>query len=160
MINTFVLARVLHVIGVVIWIGGVAMVTMVILPAVRKFEQPERRVEVFEAIEGRFARIARVATVVVGVSGFYLIDRMGGWSLFQLASHWWLHGMVAVWLAFTLVLFVLEPLFLHRWFHEHGKSEPERTFRLVQIMHWVLLTVSIIVVFGAVAGSHGWFLIP
>ncbi|MBL4771926.1 MAG: hypothetical protein JKY61_12495 [Planctomycetes bacterium] len=156
--NTFVLARVLHVLGVVIWIGGVAMVTMVILPAIRRFEQPERRVEVFEAIEGRFARIAKVATVIVGLTGFYMVERMNAWALFGLASHWWLPGMVAVWLLFTLVLFVLEPLFLHRWFHEHGQSEPERTFKLVQIMHWVLLAVSLTVIVGVVAGSHGWFL--
>jgi len=31
-----VLARALHVLAVVIWIGGVAMVTTVILPAVRR----------------------------------------------------------------------------------------------------------------------------
>lgn len=30
------LARVLHVVGVVLWIGGVAMVTTVILPAVKR----------------------------------------------------------------------------------------------------------------------------
>lgn len=33
--NEFALARVLHVLGVVLWIGGVAMVTTVLLPAVR-----------------------------------------------------------------------------------------------------------------------------
>ncbi len=133
------------------------MVTMVILPAIRRLEQPERRVELFEAIEGRFARIARVATVIVGLSGLYLIERMDSWALFLQPTHWWYGGMVFVWFLFTLVLFVLEPLFLHRWFHEHGKTEPERTFRLVQVMHWVLLVVSLLVVFGAVAGSHGWF---
>jgi putative copper export protein len=31
-----IIARALHVLGVVIWIGGVAMVTMVVLPALRR----------------------------------------------------------------------------------------------------------------------------
>lgn len=157
MFNELAFARALHVIGVVIWIGGVAMVTMVILPAVRALEQPERRVDLFEAIEGRFALIARYATVLVGATGFYLLHAMDAWSLFSEPSHWWLHAMVAVWAIFTLVLFVLEPAFLHRWFREQGRQNPERTFRVIQVMHWVLLTMSLITVFGAVAGSHGWY---
>ena len=40
----FVFARVLHVLGVVLWIGGVAMVTTVLLPVIRKFKDPEERI--------------------------------------------------------------------------------------------------------------------
>ncbi len=57
---------------------------------------------------------------------------------------------------FTLVLFVLEPLFLHRLFLRKAVENPEKTFRIIQTMHWVLLSISLITVFGAVAGSHGW----
>ena len=49
--NEFVLARVLHVLGVVLWIGGVAMVTTVLLPSVRRMKTPEERVAFFEAVE-------------------------------------------------------------------------------------------------------------
>lgn len=44
------IARALHVLGVVIWIGGVAMVTMVLLPAVRRGDVGPNRLQVFEAI--------------------------------------------------------------------------------------------------------------
>lgn len=37
-----VLARVLHVLAVVHWIGGVAMVTLVILPQMRGLPAPDR----------------------------------------------------------------------------------------------------------------------
>ncbi|MCP4277102.1 MAG: hypothetical protein GY779_12205, partial [Gammaproteobacteria bacterium] len=53
-------------------------------------------------------------------------------------------------------LFVLEPLFLHRLFLRRARENPEATFRIIQIMHWLLLTISLITVFGAVVGSHGW----
>ena len=46
----FVLARVLHVLSIVFWIGGVAMVTTVLLPAVKKMKSPEERVSFFEKI--------------------------------------------------------------------------------------------------------------
>ena len=51
----WILARVLHVLGVVLWIGGLAMVTTVLLPASRRLAAPEQRVEFFERVEGRFA---------------------------------------------------------------------------------------------------------
>lgn len=157
MSNPAAIARALHVLGVVIWIGGVAMVTTVILPAVTRMGEGARSVELFEAIEGRFTWIARAATVVVGATGFYLVHVMGLWPLFTRASHWWLGGMVAVWLIFTLVLFVLEPLVLHRHIHERGKTDPEGTLRRMRVMHWVLLTLSLTTAFGAVAGAHGWY---
>jgi uncharacterized membrane protein len=150
------IARVLHVLGVVVWIGGLAMVTTVILPAARRLGDPNERVALFESIEGRFAWQARAATVVVGLSGVYLLERLEAWSRFSSASFWWLHAMVAVWAVFTLVLFVLEPLVLRRWFLAQAACRPARAFRWLHRAHWVLLTVSLITVAGAVAGSHGW----
>ena len=63
--------------------------------------------------------------------------------------------MIAIWLLFTVILFVAEPLFLQRWFQRAAEREPEATFRLIERLHHVLLTVSLITVLGAVAGSHG-----
>lgn len=63
--------------------------------------------------------------------------------------------MTLAWLIFTLMLFVPEPLVLHKWFLKRAKAKPEQTFTFVQRMHWVLLALSLITVAGAVAGSHG-----
>ena len=65
---------------------------------------------------------------------------------------------VLFWLLFTLMLFVFEPLFLHRWFQQRAQTAPEATFRLIQRMHWLLLSLSLLTVSGAVAGSHGWLI--
>src|SRR6185503_14048676 len=56
-------ARVLHVMGVVLWIGGVALVTTVLLPATRRMASPAQRVAFFESIERRFAWQARATTL-------------------------------------------------------------------------------------------------
>lgn len=154
--NALGFARVLHVLGVVLWIGGVAMVTTVLLPAVARFADPAERVSLFEQIERRFAWQARFTTLITGLSGVYLLEGLDAWSRFGLAAYWWMHAMVLVWILFTLVLFVLEPLVLHRWFLARAKRDSIGTFRLVRRMHRVLLTVSLITVAGAVAGSHGW----
>ena len=52
----------------------------------------------------------------------------------------------------------LEPLFVHRWLLTRAEAAPEATFRLIQGLHWLLLSLSIIVIFGAVGGSHGFLL--
>jgi hypothetical protein len=63
--------------------------------------------------------------------------------------------MVLVWLVFTLMLFVVEPLFLDRWLEKRVRLAPESTFVLIQRLHWLLLVLSLVTVVGAVAGSHG-----
>src|SRR5512139_3210248 len=101
-----IVARALPVLGVVLWIGGVAFVTTVLLPAVRRLKSPEERVAFFEAVEGRFAWQARGTTLLVGATGFGLVHAWDLWHRFTSAAYWWMHAMVAVWLLFTIMLFV------------------------------------------------------
>ena len=154
--SDFLLARALHVLGVVLWIGGVAFVTLILLPAVRKDVGPHRQVQFFENLESGFARQARWTTLITGLSGFYLAYRLEAWDRFLQASFWWMHAMVGVWAVFTVMLFVLEPLWLHEWFRARAKRDPVGTFRLVERLHRVLLAISLITVAAAAAGSHGW----
>ena len=60
------LARALHVLAVVLWIGGVGMVTTVLLPAIRRSYPAAERFTVFHALEERFARQARVTPAIGG----------------------------------------------------------------------------------------------
>lgn len=149
-------ARVLHVLGVVLWIGGVAFVTTVLLPGVRQFRQPAERFLFFETIERRFARQARIITLVTGLSGLYLVHGWNLWPRFLDLRYWWMHAMVAIWAVFTLTLFVLEPLFMHRLTAAAAQRDPEGTFARMTRLHWIMLVLSLAVVAAAVAGSHGY----
>jgi uncharacterized membrane protein len=153
--NAWLWSRVLHVLGVVVWIGGVAFVTLVLLPAVRRAADGAGQHALFERVEGRFAWWARGATLVTGLSGFTMLYLSDGWGRFAQPGQWWLHAMVTVWAIFTLMLFVLEPLVLHRVFRDVAQRDPAGTMRRIQRMHVFLLTISLITVAGAVAGSHG-----
>jgi uncharacterized membrane protein len=148
-------ARALHVIGVVLWIGGVAMVTTVLLPAAAQFGEAQDPHAFFERVEHGFGRQARWTTALVGLSGFYLVAALDLWQRFAEARYWWMSAMVAIWAVFTLLLFVLEPLVLHRWFAARSLRDPQGTLRLVLRVHRILLILSLITVAGAVAGSHG-----
>lgn len=87
----------MHVVSVVLWIGGVAFVTTVLLPA---------------------------------------------------------DAMIAVWLLFTAMLFVIEPFVLHPWLLVQSKLKPKTTFSAVEWLHRILLFISLVSL-GAVMGSHG-----
>ena len=155
MLDDVGIARALHVLGVVLWIGGVGFVTTVLLPAVRRMKDPNDRVAFFEAVEGRFAWQARGTTLLVGLSGLYLVYAWELWDRFTQIAYWWLHAMVFVWAVFSVMLFLAEPLFLHRWFLARATSKPTETFRLIQVLHWILLIISLVTVLGATMGSHG-----
>jgi uncharacterized membrane protein len=150
-----VLALSLHVLGVVIWIGGVAMITMVVLPAIRRGDLGLNQLHLFEALERRFAWHARLATIIVGLTGLYITNRLGLWYRFHSGEFWWMHAMVCLWLVFAFLLFVAEP-FIHRRFETWATTRPDIAFGWLERGHWVLLTLSILTICGAVAGSHGW----
>ena len=151
-------ARATHIVFVVLWIGGVGFVTTVLLPAIRNLKAPDEQTAFFHAIEQRFAWQARISTGLVGLTGLYMLGRLDLWDRFLYGAYWWMHAMVAVWLLFTVMLFVTEPLILHRWLLARAEVEPQRTYRRVEWLHRILLIASLITVFGAVAGSHGLLL--
>ena len=154
--NYFVIARIFHVLTVVLWIGGVGFVTTVLIPSISKTEEPAARLKIFEAIETKFGFQAKLTTLVAGISGVYMLEVTDGWSRYLNYEFWWLHLMTFVWAVFTLVLFILEPLFLQKWFHRQAEINSEKAFQLLQIMHVVLLSLSIIAIVGAIGGSHGF----
>lgn len=150
------LARALHVVAVVLWIGGVAMVTSSVLPALRATATAGDALALFERIEGPFARQSRITTLLAGLSGVYMTHRLDAWDRFADPRFWWMHAMVTIWLLFSLMLFVAEPLWLHAWLRRRAVVDPRGTLRLVLNMHRGLLLLSLITVAGAVAGAHGF----
>jgi|TARA_B100001971_G_scaffold33041_1_gene27521 uncharacterized membrane protein len=156
-LNEFALARVIHVLAVVLWIGGVAMVTTVLIPIIRTTPSDANAVEMFERFEKRFAWQAKFVILIAGGSGFYMLDLIDAWNRYSEPRFWWIHAMTIVWALFMFVLWVAEPLFLHRLFKKHARTNPEKTFVFVHGFHMVLLTLSLVTIAGAVAGSHGWF---
>jgi uncharacterized membrane protein len=154
-LNDVIIARAVHVVAVVIWIGGVSMATTVVLPAVRRGHLGKDRLQAFQAIERRFVWQARTAVILVGLTGLYMVWRLDLWDRFRSATFWWMHAMACLWLLFAFVLFVGEPFILQRHFHGWATTQPERALAWLRRAHWVLLVLSIVTIVGAVAGSQG-----
>ncbi|HZS85694.1 MAG TPA: hypothetical protein VFA50_22695 [Stellaceae bacterium] len=154
------IARAIHVLAVIVWIGGVAMVTTVIFPLIRRTHAAKERLRLFESVERRFIWQARIATLLVAASGFYMIQRMNLWDRFRSAAFWWMHAMIGVWAIFTVILFIAEPLIIHEWVQRRALKSADATFALLHRLHWILLLLGLVTAFAAVAGSYGMVLVP
>ena len=151
-----IVARAIHVLAVVLWLGGVALITSVLLPTM-KAKTAEEWVRDFDDIERRFAAQVRWAVLVTLASGLWMLVQYDLWDRFQSPRFWWMHLMVGVWLLYAVVLFIAEPLVLHRLFRTRAAVAPAATLRLVLRFHRVMLMLSLIAIFAAVAGAHGLF---
>lgn len=151
--DDFTIARVIHVASIVLWMGGVAFVTMVAMPAIKRRSATDDRLSAFHGLESGFAWQAKIWVLLAGASGFWMTWRMDMWDRFLDIGYWWMHAMVILWLIFMAMLFVVEPLFLHSRMDESNK--PGSDFAKMEIVHRVLTLFGIITIMGAVAGSHG-----
>jgi uncharacterized membrane protein len=149
------LARAIHVLSIVHWIGGLAFVTLVVLPMARRSVDAHKGLALFEAVEQRFSAQVRFSVPLAGLSGFYMAERLDAWPRFLDLSQGWLGAMVLLWLFFMAILFVVEPVFGHRLL-EAGRADPAGTLGFLQAAHWLLLGLGVLVAGGAVLGAHGW----
>jgi len=156
-LNHFVLARIIHILAVVLWIGGVSFVTLSLIPVILKDLPAPQRLHAFERYERLFAWQARVTTFLAGASGFYMLHVLNGWDRLLQGQYWWLQLMVLVWTLFTVLLFIAEPLFLEAFLRRQNLKNPVATMARIRLLHIFLLTLSLLAIFGGVGGSHGMF---
>jgi uncharacterized membrane protein len=154
MFDDFTLARAIHVLALVHWIGGLSAVTTIVLPRVRALPTKDA-VAAFEAFERPFAQQVRVSIFLVGLSGVYMIVKLDGWDRFGQVSFWWLDLMVVVWALFALMVYVLEPLVIHHLFHDFALRQKHRAFALAARLHLVALCVSAFAIIAGVLGANG-----
>ncbi|WP_111748466.1 hypothetical protein [Salinisphaera orenii] len=148
------LAIAVHVLGVIWWIGGLAFVTLVYIPALRRAELGDHPHALLAPVERRFAPQARIAVALVGASGAYLLYATGLWHVLGRGAWWWLDAMIGYWLIFAVLLFVVEPLgLLERVVF--AESEPRIAWRRFHVVHAVLLALAVVVVGTSVAANHG-----
>lgn len=151
--DDFTLARIVHIVAVLMWIGGVAFVTTVIMPAIRRDREASARLAAFHRIENGFAWQARIWVLLAGTSGFWMVWRTDLWSRFIDLRFWWMWAMLLVWLLFAVMLFILEPLVLHKLMAT--SAHPQQDFKRMERAHRILLIASIAATVGAVGGGHG-----
>ena len=154
LIDDLILARALHVLALVHWIGGVGFVTLVVLPYAISRSSAAEGLAFFDAVERRFASQVRLSIPIAGAAGLWLTYRMDLWERFRDVHFWWMGAMLGLWLVFTTLVFVVEPLLNDR-FEKMAARDPSTALDRLSRVHGVLLTVAALTILGAVAGAHG-----
>jgi uncharacterized membrane protein len=149
--NELALVRAIHVLAVVLWIGGVGFVTTVVLPVIARRTPAAARLAAFARFERRFANQARLLVALAGLSGAWMTYRLGYVSPGGRVT-WWLYAMIGLWCVFAAMLFVIEPLAGRR--KSAGRGESGKSFEVLSRVHRLLLAVSLLVVAAAVYGVH------
>lgn len=152
--NDILVARIIHVLAVVHWIGGVAFVTLVILPLARRQADQAFGRRLFLEAERRFSAQVRVTLPLAGAAGFWMVWRMDLWFRFADADFWWMSAMVGLWAVFMVLVFVLEPL-LGGQIDRRLRDRPRQALALLERLHGLLLAAAAITILGTLAGVHG-----
>ncbi len=144
----------LHVLFVLLWIGGVAFVTLVVFPVLLRMDDSLEQVLLFHRIEGRFARQAKAYVWLAGLSGWLLLYYSGKFSSLFTAGTLGISIMIVVWVLYLLVLSFEKKLF-GAIFGKPEKMDSKKVFRFMTVFHWVVLGISLLAVFAGVWQGHG-----
>lgn len=148
------IAIAIHVLSLIWWIGGLAFLAAVEFPALQNLSDESKRTEHFRQIEIRSRTQVRLALIFSGLSGVILLAGLGGWSWLGKMNFWWLDAMIVYWLAFALLLFVLEPTgTLERIIaYRCGKSMTGR--QCLHRLHVTLLVIGLMIIAVGAASTH------
>ena len=143
----YIIALIIHVLSIVIWIGGVAFVTLVTFPMILRMEKSLEMVMVFQGVEHRFGKIAKVMVILAGLSGLYLLSVKG------FSAGVWI--MIVLWVVYAALLFGLEKMIFKKLFSRPGEQADMKTvFNMLQAFHWVVLGLSLSAIAAGIWAGH------
>lgn len=144
----YVIALIIHVISVVIWIGGVAFVTMITFPMIQRADNSLEQVMMFQGVEHRFSKIAKVLVILTGLTGLYLLYEKG------LSFGVWV--MIILWTVYAALLFGLEKLIFKKLFSQQTDEQydTKKVFTILQTFHWIVLLVSFFAIAAGIWTAH------
>ncbi len=144
------LFKLIHVLAVVIWVGGMFFAYMVLRPSAVEVLEAPQRLRLWDAVFGRFFGWVWVVVAALLVSGFYMIYLAGGMA--HVPRH--VHIMLALGLVMTMIYSYVYfacyvPFSLHvasqRW-PEAGKSLGKIRILVALNLTLGLLTVCVVII--------------
>ncbi len=143
-----------HVTTVVMWIGGVAFVTMIIFPLLLGMEDSFEKVLLFQRMENKFARQARIYAWTAGIAGGLLLYLTGEYRELFTMNAFGPTVMLVVWFFYVMVL-TFEKKIFGVLFSKPDKLDASKIFLSLNAFHWIILGISLSAVFIGVWTGHG-----
>jgi len=155
----FLLMHIVHLLAVIVWIGGLVFVTGIVLPMAIKTPDPLQKVLTFQRIEHRFAPLAKAYNIITGITGFVMVWQMGWYELYFTREGWALTFMTAIWLFWFVMLVGLEPIvikkMLDKMARDGAKMDIDGIFRKVKTLHWFMVAISLAAAAAGALVAHG-----
>jgi uncharacterized membrane protein len=144
----------IHVTTIVLWIGGVAFVTIIIFPVLLRMEDSFEKVLLFQRVENKFAKHARIYAWIAGITGGLLLYLTGEYGALFTMNALGPTVMLIVWLLYILVL-TFEKKIFSVLFSQPEKRDTSKIFVRLNTFHWIILGLSLAAVFVGVWAGHG-----
>jgi len=145
---------IIHIICVIIWIGGVTFVTMVIFPMMYMTEGSLEKALMFQRVEHRFAGMVKWLVAIVGITGLWILYAKYGFGILVQTRGIGVAIMIFTWTLYTTILLSERRIF-GRIFADPEKIDMDQALKLINIMHWFLIVISYSAVAGGVWFGHG-----
>lgn len=155
----FMLMHIIHLLTVIIWIGGLAFVTIIILPMAINTKDSLQKVLTFQRVEHRFAKLARIYNVVTGVSGFVMLYLSGWHKMLFTRQGIPLTFMTLTWVFWFVMLWGLEPIVIKKMLDKMLKSgekmDIDGVFLKMNRLHWFMVALSLAAAAAGALTAHG-----
>ena len=100
----------IHIYGTLLWISTMAVLTVEMLRTFRKEESGKSK----NSWSLKAEMMALITTTLAGSTGLFLQYEWDLWKSLAELEFWWVHSMIMVWILFSIVFFLLDPLFLKK----------------------------------------------
>lgn len=144
----------IHVITIVLWIGGVSFVTIIVFPMLLRMEGFLEKVMFFQGVEHRFAKLAKIYVAIAGITGFLILHLNNEYSLLFTSEGLGITLMLIAWVFYVLVLLFEKRIFL-RLFSQPEKLDTSQIFFRLSVFHWFVIGLSLLAVAAGVWEGHG-----
>lgn len=140
------LLKTVHVLSIVVWIGGMVFAHFCLRPAVAALEPP-LRLKLMHDVLGRFFAIVLAASLLAFGTGVWMVGRtarqvvQAGGS-FQMPWHWWLMAMLGT-LMVAIFLHIRFALFDRLRRAVAAQQWPAGGAAMAQIRRWVAVNLAI-----------------
>lgn len=101
-----VFAAFLHILGVVIWVGGMYFAHQMLRPVAADLLAPPQRLPLWAGVFRRFFPVVWIAVALILFSGLYMIMLLGGFKAVDVSVHLMFGIGLAMMLVFSFVYFV------------------------------------------------------
>lgn len=142
----------LHLLGVVIWVGGMFFAYMALRPTAAQLLEPPVRLKLWQGVFSRFFPWVFVSVGLILASGLYMVMQMGGFTAVGL----YIHLMFALGLLMMLIfIYVFFSAFKKLNYHVDRKEWPSAGVALgkIRLLIGINLILGIVTITVAVLGG-------